>query len=684
MVKTTEDDEDEQPRYVLQTTTARALNAEPWLQKNAICHHRNTLKTLAAALQHVRPRKPRNILDFAEQEIRYPTGRHKGKLFRRELQPATSLLLQQLENPHWRQTFVIGPHQAGKTLSITIFLMWVLFEKQEDLIFGMPDVTMRAVKWRKDIRPMILASKYRRYLPTRGAGSRGGVPEIVLFLNQVSMQFMGAGGGDAQRSGATSRFLIITECEKFGVRAAASNESNKFEQICGRVQHFAGSEKIVAESTITNEDGLMWTNYTAGSRSQVHCQCHSCDEYVAPEREHLVGWQDAKTEHDARIGARFSCPSCGIFWTEDQRKTNLLSSVLVHFGQTVNAQGVIAGPPPPTAKLGFRFSAATNAFADAGSIGVEEHTLARAATNQRRLDLETALKQFRFATPTTAEISVIDPLDVRRLMTRVESRGRGIVPADCIRIATGTDIRKTQMHWFCIAECHAGLRVIDWGVERLLTENALFEDQLLEVGGRLIDRFADGWHQEDTDEMVPSDLNMFDGGWQTWHVQQLADTCDYSMPCMGFGAGILSGKKYRSPTAQTAASRIIGESFHVARVRDRLLCQLDSGSWKSALHSRLRLSVTDQGALIFPDAAETDLRELMQHLTSESEIEEYIGGQLTSKFSDPVGENHWFDAAYYAFAGLTVEAEIMKLIDAQNAEPESIEWSPEITGPTGF
>jgi len=650
---------------------------------NRETYRRNAIRGLRDVLRFARPRRVRPLLDFAEQELRYPTGRFRGQKFSRTYQPATSLLMAELSRDHWLQTFVVGPHQGGKSFSIIAWMLWCLFEKQEDVIFGLPDLGMRSAKWRKDILPMIQASAYRTMLPRSGAGSKGGVAEIIVFENGVSLQFMGAGGGDTQRAGATAKNLIVTEAEAFGIRGAGSEEASKWEQIQGRVAHFAGSERIIAESTVTIETALMWSNYSGGTASVVVCQCHGCSEYVAPEREHLIGWQDAKTEEQARAAGRFSCPKCGILWSENDRLKNLQTAVLRHSGQTVTTEGEIVGPVPPTRKLGFRFSAATNMFSDAGSIAVEEWTRARTENNQQRDNRDRALFQFRFALPVKPTVIEIDPLDGRVLLLRSMMPGMGIVPDDTLKLYGGVDIRKTQVHWTIVAFREStGPHVTAWGVETV-DSSLMVDDGLRLACTKLQTMFRNGFPIQGSNEQLPVSLTLIDAGWNPWCIQQIADHDDFWMPSKGFGAGMLKSKAYRAPRHITDSCRIIGQGFHVANVQDRLLVELDASRWKSSLHQMLRQDIGSVNGLTIAKADDRRLREYIAHLTSEAEIEQYIGGELSSTFADPTGPNHWLDSSYMAIAAKHVDDELSELLSAQVQQPEEIEWSPVVAGSRG-
>lgn len=649
-------------------------------QLNATRYRRNALRGLQSVLAFARPRQIRPLLEFAEQELRYPTGRYKGQPFRREYQPATSLLMAELSRDHWLQTFVVGPHQAGKSFAIITWLLWTLFERQEDVIFGLPDLAMRATKWKKDILPMIVSSNFSAMLPTRGTGSHGGVGEVVLFGNGVSLQFMGAGGGATQRAGANARNLIITEAEAWGVRDG-SGEGNKFEQICGRVSHYAGSERIIAESTVTVETGLMWSNWSAATASVVVMPCSSCGKFVAPEREHLVGWDGAATEDAARAAGRFSCPACGVLWSESERIQNLRSAKLKHNGQEIADDGMITGQVPPTRKLGFRFSAATNAFANAGSIAVEEWSLARTDDAEKKDSGERVLSQFRFAKPVKPQRIEIDPLDGRMLLKRVTQPAFGFVPSWVDKLYAGVDLRKTQVHFAVVGfGKEKGPHVCQWGVVPV-NQTILLDDALKFACSNLQQRFREGLQDSETGEFLPVNFTLADAGWKTWTVQEIADADDFWMPGKGVGSGLSKNETYRAPRSTGSGCRLIGNGFHLAVISDRLLAVLNSCQWKSRLHSMLRQEIGSANALTIAKSDERNVREYISHLTSETEIEEFVGGEVKTKFSDPTGPNHWLDATMMAIAAKHVDDEYQKLLEEQ--QPEEIEWNPEVSGVRG-
>ena len=82
---------------------------------------------------------------------------------------------------------------------------------------------------------------------------------------------------------------------------------------------------------------------------------------------------------EAEQSARFSCPACDEHWSEAERVTANHAGRLVRDGQAISLAGVVAGHPPATDTLGFRWSAVNNLFATTGEIAAEEWQASRAA-----------------------------------------------------------------------------------------------------------------------------------------------------------------------------------------------------------------------------------------------------------------------------------------------------------------
>jgi hypothetical protein len=181
----------------------------------------------------------RTLEEFAEQEIVLPSGPYAGRRFRGDRHPAGRLWLRELDSGRWQRAFLTGPNQDGKSLlGFVIPTMYLLFERQETVILGVPSLDLVKDKWSIDLRPTIQASQYAEQLPTSGGGSRDGESVLFEFRNGARLRFMTAGGDDQSRAGFTSPNLVVTETDGFDKVGGNSREGDKFSQLVRRTLAF--------------------------------------------------------------------------------------------------------------------------------------------------------------------------------------------------------------------------------------------------------------------------------------------------------------------------------------------------------------------------------------------------------------------------------------------------------------
>lgn len=309
-------------------------------------------------LRQIKPRKLRTMRQFAEEEIVLPSGPFAGSRFRCYRQPYTGLWFDEVDSGRWSRLIATGPSQSGKTVACFVIpLAYHLFEIGETVICGIPDMDMASDKWREDILPIIERSRYRDLLPNKGAGSRGGSVQSVQFRNGATLRFMSGGGGDKSRAGFTSRVVVITETDGMDEQGRNSREADKISQLIARTRAYGSRSRIYMECTVSTETGRTWREYRQGSRSRIALPCPHCRQWVSPEREHLVGWQESQAHLEAMNASRFVCPACSEPWSDQERTEANHACRLVHSEQQLDEEGNVTGDAPATDTLGFRWSA---------------------------------------------------------------------------------------------------------------------------------------------------------------------------------------------------------------------------------------------------------------------------------------------------------------------------------------
>ncbi len=534
----------------------------------------------------------RTMRQFAEDEIILPSGPAETLRYRIDRQPFTGLWFDAIDSGQWMRFAATAPSQQGKTLNCSLIpLCYHLFEVGERVVFGLPDMDMAADKWRDDILPVIEKTRYRDLLPAKGGGSRGGKVRAIKFRNGATLRFMSAGGGDKSRAGYTARVLIVTEVDGLALSSTGSSEADKLKQLEARVRVYGLQKRIYLECTVSIEKGRIWQEYWNGTRSRIVLQCPHCHDWVSPEREHLVGWQTAESEHEARQRAHFICPACEAAWSEEDRHAANHQCKLLHGDQTMDVAGVIHGNLPPTDTLGFRWSAANNLFVPAGQIGAEEWKAARDVNED---NAEREMRQFVWCIPYEPPALDETPLDPQVIRGRFAESMRGVVPAEAQYFTVHADPGKRVSWWIAVAWLPgASPHIVDYGRFEVATDDFGFE-RALQLALR---DFRDatvlrGWIGAGGKPRIPDRVTI-DARYQGKDDAKVVYAfCRESgkrfLPTLGCGRSKRYLRQYRRPKQVGGLTVFVGEEYHVEYLpKDGLhVNEVNEDYWKGWCHKR--------------------------------------------------------------------------------------------------
>lgn len=620
-------------------------------------------------LGQARAQRVRSMREFAESEITVPTGRFAGTRFRTDRQPFIRHWFDAVDAGGWQEHIATGPSQSGKTLSCFVIpTLYHLFELRETVIVGVPSMDMCNDKWREDLEPVIeLNPAFRDLLPVKGEGSRGGrVKSAITFRHGATLKFMSGGGGDKRRAGFTARTLIVTEAEGFAGSGENSEEADKLKQLYARTRSYGDQKRIYLECTVTTNKGLIWQKYLAGTASELRVPCPGCRAYVLPERPHLVGWQEAADEEQARAESAFCCPSCGVIWSAEEREAAVRSARLVHRGQEISREGHISGERARTRTLGFRWNALHNLFVTPGDIGADEWNAAREVEEE---NAQREMLQFVWAfpyEPPELELVKLNPDDLAR---RIVPLARGLAPHETDLITVGIDIGKYRLHYFaCAWWGRANGHVLEYGEVDVRTAELGFDNALYNALNELADVLMVGWPIDGSGEIVLPKQVWIDSAWADSRsvVYQFVRECEANnaragrfRPIRGYGAGQRGGSRYNRPAKAAGNVKHVGDGWHVEFTPDERCyrMEVDADHWKSWLHARLSCPLWEAqskrtpGAMSFYAATGREHREFARHLTAERQEEEFIPGRGTVvRWAQVRRNNHWFDGGYLSCA----------------------------------
>ena len=594
----------------------------------------------------------RTLTEFAEAEIVLPTGPLEGERFCANRHPAARLLFGELDKDRWRRALVTGPNQDGKSLlGFVIPTMYVLFELRQTVVAGVPSLDLVADKWNEDLLPAIAASRYKRYLPQRGKGSRGGDSARFEFGNGVTLRFMTGGGDDQSRAGFATSRLHVTELEGFDKVGSNSREGTKIDQLRRRLLAFGEQAREIDESTVGTEGGRTWKEYSErSSKSRIAIPCSHCGAWVTPEREHFRGWQDAESELDARRLCFIVCPSCGATWTNEQRLEANRRAALVHDGQKVEGDGAVTGPVPDTDTLGFRWNVVNSTLLPErlALVGGLEWFSLRAADEEAA---ERDVLQSQWARPAPAKKRSLSEFDAFAIIRRqLAGYGKGICPPDTQCVTVGADLHKRLIYWTAIAwRPGATPHVMDYAVAEvpsddielrraLLLALRTWREEVLSVGWK----FGEGVKK-------PAIVFQDAGYEQDVSLEAVAEAGPGFYGAKGYGE---VQRRATGAAKRQTGSKISGSFHHYAEVTlpegKGTLIEVNADWWKSWLHRRLGLPI-DKGGLTLFEAPDREHLSFAKHLLAERQFEDFDASRGTfTRWEQVRRNNHWGDSTMLA------------------------------------
>lgn len=549
---------------------------------------------LLSLYRDLKPRRLRSFYEWCQEELVIPDGPYKGMKFNSDRQPYTRLMMQEVGK--WRRHVFTGPTQSGKSLTAFVaVIMWHLFERGENVICGVPSGDMVKNKWLNDIRPAIMASRYRSLLPKKGAGSQGGTPTEIHFLNGATLIFMTGGGGDKGRAGATAPVVVITETDGMDEIGGTSREADKITQLEVRTNAYqtTGLDRIYMECTVSLDEGRTWQEYINGTASRIMCECPHCGAWQCPGRDNLVGWHGAESKMEAGRLAKFACtePGCGECWSDSQRYEMNQTAKLVHAGQEIAPDGTITGQCIDTDTFGGRWDAWNNMFTNPQRLGEMEWEAAQAEDSEA---LQLKMKQFVWALPAKDINTERVPISweiVRGSDKRYDGRCSGIprgeVPAGSNPLTCFIDISMRVLQWSVEVKVDKRIHVVDYGFHEtphpeVIGDIAAIEDALNELCPILYEKYPD------------MKLGLIDCG--NWRETILKIVPGLPGPWMAsHGLPIYKHPESKSAKVQNANIRIPidgNRNYHSAKDGHNWVINFDPNALKHRVHS---------GFLIKPD-----------------------------------------------------------------------------------
>lgn len=626
-------------------------------------------------LAQARPRPLRGIGQFAEEEIIVPDGPRKGERFRLSTQPVCRLLYAEIQSGRWARYAITAPSQSGKTLmGWVIPALWAIFELGETIIVAAPEVQQAQEKWRIDLEPAIRASRYREFLPDAGPGARGGETALIQFGNGTALRFMAGSGDDKSRAAFTARGLFMTETDGMDEAREGSREADPITQLEQRTKAHGNRAIVVMECTPSIKSGRIWREYENGSASRIVSTCPKCGVWVAPERDHLVGWKGAESERQAENESHWTCPACAGRIDERDRRGMVEASKLLHKGQEIAADGTITGPAPGSRTLGFRWSAFHNLMSAPGELGAREWVVSRMEEEKRETE-ERGIRQFNYATPAelpgeksiaAREIQILDRID--------RTLPRGVIPDWTTDLVLGVDVGERVLHWTLAAWTKTARgHIADYGI--IDNPDGIPVERSILVGLRMMrDRALKGWPWKGG--VRKADLILVDSGDNTQTVYGFAQeqaSLGYCWPTKGRGLGQYAGRQRAGLKSTGSEAMRGGIGWHEAKLAKSAvrLIEFDTDIQKSWLAARTDSPMGGSGALTLFDADARTHHAFAAHLRAWRRVSVFQPGKgMVVQWQARRQSDHWADSTVLACLGAALRV-CTPLAVAAKARPEA-------------
>ena len=634
-----------------------------------------TKSPVGSLFTSLQPRKVRIFREFAEQEIYLPSGPREGLPFRCDFMPWTALVLAEFDRSRYRRFFASGPVQGGKTLIFFVIpLLYHLFELGEDVIVGVPVVDLAQGIYDEKILPALRRTRYAELIPTSGIGSRGGKFTAIRFGNGAVLRFMGAGGGDAQRSSHTARVVIITELDKMDVAGKASRETDPVSQFEARASAFGSRARTYGECTMSIEEGRVYQEVVVyGTDTKVFIECPHCQGFVAPDRDHFVGCQGVGDVLAARESGCYACESCGAQWSEPDRAQALKNPVLAAKGQTAGVGGVVEGDGPRTNTFGFRWNAMQSAMVTMADIAEKEF---RAEHSDNPLDMK-ALLQFTWAEPYRDELVNLSGITRDIILRKITQHPRGVVPESAEKLTVFIDLGLYLCWWTAVAwGKEAEGYVIDYGAIEVPHERKVNPLAILSsLRTFREDTLLPGWRRGA--QQISPDLVLVDSGYQKDVAYKFVRESGQGVYFATKGMGSAKNESaWRKP--KPGKGRKISDDWAIVRQPNGVqLVEMHSDHWKREVHQGFGAPPGSPGSLHLFHADRREHLGFARQITAEREEEEFVPGRGTMTYWNKVfKDNHYLDCAY----GCRCAADMLGIRLMPGQKKKAVKQAPPKTG----
>lgn len=560
------------------------------------------------------PAAPRDLATFANACKNPPGSPFPNQFYQFEIHPAQREVVRIFSKGSYTYYVFVACAQDGKSwICIQVPMMYYTIERKEPVLYAIPDMRTAEDAWLEKIRPgMESTDDLAAHLPQRGSGSAGGSKITTVQLYDAAPIFF-VGKGGKNKSAAASRTTRIVFQDEFGkiqpeLAIKYDKRANAFDTRAVRIK--AGTvEKASGDN--------LWSAFTKGTQHVLWYRCHLCGDRTRMLWDNVT--YDHTSDRKARESVRIACEKCNDTWSEEERKTNLLTGIAVAGCQTIDRDGVIQGPPSESEIYSMRWSALDSPLKSLGTLAV----LHRQAVVEDEDGNSHPLREFwhdELAEP-FPQIDTAENVESVTLVQRstLSTYTLGEVDDRAVFLLAIVDQQLRRYFWEVMAFDDEGRSwIVDHGQHAICAEGEM-PDQALRMQHlkQLLDRLRLGRAKPSTGEVLrPLRLGVDVGNWIADTTKALHDQTDVVfIRGTGDWQAQRMGRSGKSLEGQRLEGWYDNRKVMTGDVEHDILW-IESDTVKHEVFRALQRDVGATGAMHVPNGLSPE-DDLVRHLTSE-------------------------------------------------------------------
>lgn len=554
------------------------------------------------------PPPKRLLWEWAEENVTLSpkTGTFSPGKYRTRHTPHCREVMEAFQDADIREISLVWGAQSGKTQTETVCVAWCIDNDPANTLFVMPSEQMARSYSATRLQEVILASEKVNRHRILGLGKFN---KLEMEFDNMVIALAGAGSASNLASRPIKN-LIADEIDKYP--PSLGDEGSPLALAEERTKTFP-NRKVMKSSTVTTEQGEIWSAYMNSDQREWMCPCPKCGEYFLPSWK-TMEFPKEGTDDERASQCFMVCPSCGYKIGEGQRR------------QFVSAGKWVATAPMQGGRAGFRISELQSRIGrpwpDLVRMFLKASRLAKNGNHEalRAFTCSVLAEPWRVATDTLRNAD--------KFMEYCGGYNRGSVPdyMDISGLTMGIDTQDNGF-WWVIRAWGGGEAMeswlVDWGFAPSLEE---------------LERVAYSVYMGESGREYRIKGGFMDS--QGHRTQEVYGFCKTN----GRVARIIptKGERTLAGGSQLSYSNVDRDAKGKVVIGGLQLCRVNTTLFKDWLDAKLRIPQADLGAFHIPDDADEEYCRMM---TSEFRDENGIWQLRGSQFP-----NHLWDCEVLALA----------------------------------